>query len=101
MSATLTFPILEPVIIPTKGKNKIVQVWIWLTVRRKWRVVEDYFLFIHGIGKVKIPKDFIFDGASIARIFHIFLQPTGILFLPHFSMILALDITAGWIRTIR
>jgi hypothetical protein len=49
---------------------------------RKWLIYENYFLDIPGHPTIFIPKNFIFDGASIPKIFRIFLSPVGVLLIP-------------------
>ena len=79
----MDYPILEPVPIKTKGKSWYKKIYVWLTESRKWRVVEDYFFYVPWLGTtLKIPEDFVFDGASIPRIFWNLLTPTGIFFIP-------------------
>lgn len=82
MSTTkLNMPIVRPIQIKTKGLPKYKAIWTWLTSRRKWEVVEDYYFKFEDI-IYKIPNGFIFDGASIPRLFWIIYSPTGILFIP-------------------
>jgi len=77
------YPILKPVRIKTIGYSWYKQIFVWLISTRKFEIVDDYYLFIPWLQEtVKIPKGFIFDGASIPRIFWSFLAPTGILFIP-------------------
>lgn len=79
----MNYPILRPVRIKTKGYSWYKQIWVWLTEPRKFEIIEDYIFYIPWFDiRVKIPKGFIFDGASIPRIFWFLLAPTGILFIP-------------------
>lgn len=89
----LTMPILRPLPIQTKGLEWYQKYWAWLTATRKWEVVMDYEVYIEHLDiTVKIPggsiyepvkkTGFIFDGASIPRLFRNVLAPTGILFIP-------------------
>ena len=74
-------PILRPIPIPTKGKPWYGRLWAWLSVTRQWEVMEDYAFDWKGI-TLLILKGFIFDGASIPRIFWAVLSPTGLLLIP-------------------
>ena len=81
----MDFPILQPVCIPTKGKSLLVRIWIFLTCTRTWRVVEDWVFRTKINGTpvdILIPKDFIFDGASIPRWLWWLLPPMDVLLIP-------------------
>ena len=79
----MKYPILRPLPIKTKGLSYWKKTKIWLTSSRTWEVVEDYYLEIPWLDiMVKIPKGFIFDGASIPKLFWPLLSPTGLLFIP-------------------
>lgn len=76
-------PRMRPVPIPTRGKPWWKSLWIWLKSTRKWEITEDWFFYIESLQVwVRIPKGFIFDGASIPKIFRSLLSPVGILFIP-------------------
>ena len=77
----MDMPVLKPIPIPTKGVGIFTRIWRWFTWVRKWEVVED-FIFQFKDLIFLIPKGFIFDGASIPRIFWAFLSPTGLLLIP-------------------
>ena len=77
----MEMPILRPIPIPTKGVNAFKRAWRWFTVIRKWEVMEDY-IFPFEKMDLLIPKGFIFDGASIPRVFWSVLSPTGLLLIP-------------------
>lgn len=70
MHTPLRMPRLEPVPIPTKHVLWLIAVWRWLTWTRKWILTEDYYWTLTNGTMVKIPKGFVFDGASIPK-------PTG------------------------
>lgn len=81
----MEFPILQPICIPTKGKKLLVRIWIWITCTRIWRIVQDWSFETKLYGKnvkILIPKDFVFDGASIPRPLWPLLSPVGILMIP-------------------
>lgn len=76
-------PILRPIPIDTKGKSILGKIKAWLFVPRKWEVAKDYFLYVQYLHiDLKIPAGFIFDGASVPRVFWLFLHPLGILLIP-------------------
>ena len=77
----MDMPILRPIPIPTKGVNAFKRAWRWFTTIRKWEVVEDYYFWFNGC-HLFIPRGFIFDGASIPRVFWSILSPTGLLLIP-------------------
>ena len=74
-------PLIQPMPIPTRGKSIFRAIWIWMMHSRKWSVAEDWDFTING-ENFFIPKDFIFDGASIPRIFWVLLNPIGLLLIP-------------------
>jgi hypothetical protein len=78
----IAMPVVSPVPIETKGKNVFKRAWIWLTSSRQWKVEENWFFILPNGVLIVIPAGFIFDGASIPRMFWAFLSPIGILFLP-------------------
>ena len=79
----MDYPILEPLPIKTKGFGWWKKLWIWISATRKFKVREDYTYYIPWLDvTVLIPAGFIFDGASIPRMFWPLLSPTGILFIP-------------------
>ncbi len=80
----MEMPKLIPVPIKTKHKNVWVRIWRWITSIRQWRLIEDweYKLPDDDEPVIVIPKDFIFDGASIPRPLWGVLSPTGLLLIP-------------------
>jgi len=62
-------PILRPMPVRKRGE------------RRRYEVMQDWKCDFLGRGFI-IPKGFIFDGASIPRLFWNLLSPAGYLFLP-------------------
>ena len=76
-------PILRPVRIETRHMGRLTGFWRWLTAKRTWCVAQDWvFELPLGGPRCVIPAGFIFDGASIPRIFWWFLSPTGLLLIP-------------------
>ena len=81
----LELPIMQPLIIPTKDLPWYSALWVWMTVKRRFRIKEDYYFkmtWLPGEPVIKIHKNFIFDGASIPRLLWWILSPTGLLFVP-------------------
>lgn len=78
----MNMPKVRPLPIKTKDLPWHKAVWAWMTQPRRWELLEDYVLDLPGFGKIMVPAGFIFDGASIPRIFWVFLSPTGLLFIP-------------------
>ena len=77
----IPMPLLRPLAIPTRGMPWWKRGWIWLSSKRQWEVMEDYILIYRGI-HLLIRTGFIFDAASIPRIFWSVLDPTGLLLIP-------------------
>ena len=88
---SIEMPILRPVPIPLEViaamENKDLPLWerikAWRKTNRKWEVMEDWSygeLYYEG-SNLKIPKGFIFDGASIPRCLWWFLSPVGLLLI--------------------
>lgn len=77
-------PKMEAVPIKTKGEPWWKAVGNWMFADRQWKVVEDWYyrLPVPGNFVLVIRAGFIFDAASIPRIFWIFLSPTGLLLVP-------------------
>jgi len=74
----LNMPTVKPIPFPEgKGYFKTLLSYI-----RWWEVVEDYKVTIPGIVPIVIPRGFIFDGASIPKLFWNLMSPTGILLIP-------------------
>lgn len=77
----IRMPSFSPVRIPTKGLpwwQKIKQEFS----RRMWVIDNDYFLYIPWLNEtIFIPKGFVFDGASVPRVFWPILDPVGILLI--------------------
>jgi hypothetical protein len=82
MKYKIPMPILKAVPIQTRGFPWYKRTWKWLTSLREWEVMEEYELYIPELNTTFIcPKGFIFNGASVPKIFRSLLSPTGILFI--------------------
>ena len=75
-----TMPIMSPIPIPTKDKDFIDAIILWLWEPRHWRIEEDFHYSINGQEYI-VPKNFEFDGASVPRLLWFFLSPVGILLI--------------------
>jgi Protein of unknown function (DUF1353) len=78
-------PVLQPLPIPTLNRTFIMRVLVWLFDVRKWRLVENWHFKLKEdkeIVEILLPKDFLFNGASIPRIFWFILSPVGLLMIP-------------------
>jgi hypothetical protein len=73
-------PIMSPVSMPTKDKGFFGAVWMWLIQTRKWKIEEDWNYEMEGI-KYRIPRGFVFDGASVPKYFRSWLSPMGVLLI--------------------
>ena len=50
---------------------------------RKWKVLENYVFYVECIDRrCFIPRGFVFDGATVPRIFQWLYSPVGILLIP-------------------
>lgn len=79
----IKLPILQPLPIETVGKPFFSKIYAWIFQEREWEVKEDYYFFVESLKiTLKIPKGFVFDGASIPRIFWGIVSPTDILLVP-------------------
>jgi len=80
----MKMPEISPISIHLKGSTWLKRTINWLSSTRKWVVKKDYYIkhpFKHDT-QILIPKGFIFNGASIPKVFWIFYNPVGILFIP-------------------
>jgi len=80
MDTSMKMPSLKPIRIPTKDKGFFGAIWLWLWVNRKWELTEDWEYSLEG-KKYRVPKGFVFDGASVPKYFQSWLSPMGILLL--------------------
>ena len=75
-------PILRPIPIKTKNAGYFNKYKNWIFGTRNWMIMEDWRFQIGKDRWVLIHKEFIFNGASIPKIFWSILSPTGILLIP-------------------
>ena len=78
----IEMPKLQPIQIDTKGKPLYMQIFIWIFSIREWKLIEDWFYTLRDGTKIVIPKEFLFNGASIPRPLWAILSPVGLLFIP-------------------
>ena len=78
-----TMPRLIPMPIETKGKKFFKALWIWIRSTREWKFESDWDFYCPDIDEtVVIPKDFVFDGASVPKRLRAYLSPVGLLLVP-------------------
>jgi hypothetical protein len=75
----------EPVLSPLHFKSKTKSVWYdlfeWRMSMRHWIIREDWIFYCDYLKCwIKIPKGFIFDGASVPKILHSIINSTDALF---------------------
>lgn len=75
-------PSLRPIPIKTKNVSFFKAVWTWMTERRKWEFRENWKYELSNNTTILIERGYIFDGASIPKVFWWLFSPTGILFIP-------------------
>lgn len=78
-----TMPKLIPMPIETKEKSFFKALWIWIKSTREWKFESDWDFYCPDIDEtVVIPKDFVFDGASVPKRLRAYLSPVGLLLVP-------------------
>jgi len=83
VSDDIEMPCLSPITIPTKAQSTwLHKVVMGITEKRRWVLTNDWLYKLDDDVTILIPRGFVFDGASIPRIFWIFLSPTGLLLIP-------------------
>ena len=75
-------PVLRPLPIPTKNRTFVMRVLVWLFDIRKWQLIQNWHFKLENGIEIVLYEDFIFDGASIPRIFWFLLSPVGLLLIP-------------------
>ena len=71
-------PCMKRIPLPTRNVPWYKRMWRWLAWPLKWEITADYIQEI-GDRTYFIPKGFVFDGASVPRIFWAILSPVGLL----------------------
>jgi len=77
----IDMPVVQPIQYDTKKYNIFKRFIRWVVYTRQWRVMEDYYFVLPDGVKIKIPKFFEFDGASIPKPLRGLLSPVGVLFI--------------------
>lgn len=75
-------PWVSPVLIDTKDRNFFYKLYVVLFNVRNWRLEKDWYVQLPNKTIICIPQGFIFDGASVPKLFWFLLSPVGVLFLP-------------------
>ncbi|PHS72817.1 MAG: hypothetical protein COB22_04300 [Cycloclasticus sp.] len=92
-------PTLIPVPIETKGQGFFKTLWIWLKSTREWRFGSDWEFYLPATNLTYvIPKDFVFDGASVPKRLRSYLSPVGLLLVPGIIHDFAYRYDYVWIR---
>lgn len=73
-------PMMSPIGMSTKDRGFFGAVWLWLITTRKWEIKEDWVYELDET-KYRIPKGFVFDGASVPKYFRSWLSPMGVLLM--------------------
>lgn len=72
-------PVLNPLPIATKKRHALLQPLIWIFSVRQWEVGANW-TYRHSDGSTfVVPGGFLFDGASVPRVFWALLHPAGLL----------------------
>ncbi|WP_176722355.1 DUF1353 domain-containing protein [Candidatus Thiosymbion oneisti] len=77
---TESYPYWTPIEVRFLGWENYGRIGKWLS-RSKWELLKDFEYHTSSETRFVIRKGFKFDGASIPKIFHSFLNPTGVLFI--------------------
>jgi len=75
-----SMPVMSPISMPTKDKGFFGAIWMWLITTRKWKIEREWKFELDGT-KFKVPKGFVFDGASVPKYFRSWLSPMGVLLI--------------------
>lgn len=74
-------PVIQPVPIKTKGLPWSKALWVWLTSQRKWVFVNSWYMPFCDV-RLYVPRGYVFNGASVPRLFWWLFSPSGLLFIP-------------------
>lgn len=75
-------PIVQPLPLVNPHDGPLKKTWWWLVKRTEYQVRRDYFTHIPGYGWTYIPKNFVFDFASVPKLLCGFLSPFGVFAYP-------------------
>lgn len=79
----IEMPQLIPMTIQTKNQPSFLhKLVVFVTQSRQWELADNWTYKLNDEVTLVIEKGFIFDGASIPRIFWAILSPTGLLLIP-------------------
>ncbi|MCG9649037.1 DUF1353 domain-containing protein [Vibrio brasiliensis] len=79
----IEMPKLIPVTIQTKNQPSFLhKLVVFVTQTRQWELADNWTYKLNEEVTLVIEKGFVFDGASIPRIFWAILSPTGLLLIP-------------------
>lgn len=79
----IEMPKLIPVTIQTKNQPSFLhKLVVFVTQSRQWELADNWTYKLNDEVTLVIEKGFVFDGASIPRIFWAILSPTGLLLIP-------------------
>ena len=82
VGVAIQMPAMRPIPIPTRNVFFLVAIWRWITVIRRWKLIEDWHHTLPDGTSTMVPKGFDYDGASIPKLFWAVLSPTGLLLIP-------------------
>lgn len=77
----IDMPKVEPVQYSQSECGFFKRVWRWMSYTRKWRMAEDWYFVLPNGFEIKVPVDFIMDGASVPKVLRGLLSPVGCLFI--------------------
>jgi len=69
-------PHMKPLPMGTSGVGFWKGIKMWLTTSRKWELTDDWVYTINGT-RFKVPKGFVFDGASVPKFFSLLVKSNG------------------------
>ena len=81
LKSRVEMPILRPIAIPSKQRNRLSRFIVWMHQVRHWEIVENWKFFLPDGTEIVIHRGFIFDGGSVPRPFWWLLSPTGLILI--------------------